>query len=253
MLAVTTSASADAPLETFARTLADRFKIPFVDREGKPLASLLVQAPRLLVVGKDGVTLWDERGKLRWSPGLAALRVKRFDAGARDDMLVRWAEFQPGDEVLDCTLGIAQDAWVAARAIGPTGRVVGLEASLALHAVVALGIERHPRSGTMAPIQARHAEAGAFLRSLRPRAFDVVLFDPMFERARPASGDFDTLRRFADYAPLTPAMVEQAQRVARRWVLIKASRYSKDLSKLGLRPLPGPRTATVVWARLEPR
>jgi hypothetical protein len=37
--------------------------------------------------------------------------------------------------------------------------------------------------------------------------------------------------------------------VARRWVVIKGSRHSEDLKKLGLTPEPGSRYAEVVWAR----
>ena len=70
------------------------------------------------------------------------------------------------------------------------------------------------------------------------------------ERTRPSSGSFEALRRFADYSPLTRPMVDRARSVARRAVIIKGARYSKDLSKLGLTPLPAPGHATVQWARV---
>jgi len=49
-------------------------------------------------------------------------------------------------------------------------------------------------------------------------AFDVVLFDPMFERQRKSSVAFETLRRHADYAPLTRETVMEANAwPAGRW------------------------------------
>jgi hypothetical protein len=45
-------------------------------------------------------------------------------------------------------------------------------------------------------------------------------------------------------------MLAEAQRVARRAVVIKGSRYSSDFKKLGLQAEPARPNATVLWARL---
>ncbi len=207
-------------------------------------------AEAFLVFDSEGVVLRHGEGALRFTPGMAHLRVKRISAGEQDDFLLRFSELRPADAVLDCTLGLAGDALVAARAVGEQGRVVGLEKSLAIYAVVSEGLAAHAYAPGSCRIEPVHADAAAYLGQLPPASFDVVLFDPMFERPRRASPTFELLRRFADYAPLTPEMLESARRVARRWVVVKGSRYSTDLKKLGLRPEAPPRHATVVWARV---
>jgi hypothetical protein len=60
------------------------------------------------------------------------------------------------------------------------------------------------------------------------------------------------LRRFADHVPLTLEVLEQGRRVARRWVVVKGSKYSDELRKLGLSPEPGSRYTEVVWGRAHP-
>jgi 16S rRNA (guanine1516-N2)-methyltransferase len=226
-----------------ARAAATRWGVPFARRE--PFERLWPRFEALLVFGRDGVTLWDREGRLRWSPGIAALRLQRIEAGALDDTFLRVTELRSGESILDCTLGLGQDALVAAHAVGPKGRVVGLEKSLPLYAVVSEGIRGHPLGRRIEPV---HADAAQWLATQARGAFDVVFFDPMFTRTRGSSGDFATLRRFADHSPLTGTMLEHARRVARRAVVVKGARYSQDLSKLGLRPQLSRRFASVDWA-----
>jgi 16S rRNA (guanine1516-N2)-methyltransferase len=242
-LAVSVSGKGDAALEAGAREMALSWRVPYLPRRRKEAVKrLLEQAEALLVLGRNGWTLRDRQGVLRWSLGMAALRIGRIDAGGTDDTLVRVADLRAGDHVLDATLGLGQDALVASRMVGSSGRIVGWEKSLALFALVSAGMAS---GGALAErIEVQHQDAATALRKLGARTFDIVLFDPMFERMRPA------LRRFADHAPLTQEMIAEAQRVARRSVVVKGARYSRDLAKLGLEPLPASRFATVLWARL---
>jgi hypothetical protein len=95
------------------------------------------------------------------------------------------------------------------------------------------------------------ADAGEWLRSCPDQSFDRVLFDPMFGRPRKSQPSFAALRRHADPAPLTAQVLDEARRVARKAVVVKGARYSTDLKKLGLQPLPHTRYADVDWARIE--
>ena len=251
-LAVTTS-DRDAPeLARLAQRAAEEVGVPYLERTHKrSLASMLADtADALIVMEASAVCLVDARGSLRFSPGLAHLRVKQLDAGVHEDMLLRVSGLSQGERVLDCTLGLGVDAQVAARLVGPSGALIALEKSPALYLLARHGLERLPRHPLACPIQAVHVDASEYLRALPSGAFDVVLFDPMFERPRKSSVAFETLRRHADYAPLTGQTVAEAQRVARRVVVIKGSRYSSDFKKLGLRAEPARPNATVLWARL---
>jgi hypothetical protein len=248
-----TTSDRDAPeLAQRAMRAAAEVGVPYLERTHKrSLASMLADtADALIVLEASAVSLVDTRGSLRFSPGLAHLRVKQWDAGVREDMLLRVAGLSEGERVLDCTLGLGADAQVAARLVGPSGALTALEKSPALYLLVRHGLETLPRRPSACAIQAVHADASEYLRALPAGAFDVVLFDPMFERQRKSSVAFETLRRHADYAPLTRETVAEAQRVARRAVVIKGSRYSSDFKKLGLRAEPARPNATVLWARL---
>jgi 16S rRNA (guanine1516-N2)-methyltransferase len=250
-LAVTISASGDHKQLTRAAAAASRWSLPLIPRRRKaPLEPMLAHtASAFLVFGGDGIALWDAQGSLRFTPGMARLRVKRLDAGADEDLLVRLAELRAGDSVLDCTLGLGADAIVAARAVGPSGRVLGVEKSTALAALVAEGLRDYQLGPRSCAIDVHCGDSLELLRAQPDASFDVVVFDPMFEKPRRSSPAFDMLRRFADYTELTSVALEQARRVARRWVLVKGARYTQDLKKLGLTPETGSRTATVAWAR----
>ncbi len=235
-----------------ARAAAESWGLPFVGRPKRESREDLLggRADSLIVFLRRGVELLDPEGKFQWSPGLALLRTKTIDAGGGDTLL-HIAQLQPGEAILDCTLGLAQDALVAARAVGPQGRVVGLENSLALYAVVSEGLrdfDPGPRSCRIEPL---HAEALAYLRGCEDGSFDRVLFDPMFGRPTRAQPSFDMLRRHADYSPLTPQMLEEAKRVARRAVVVKSSRISSDLTRLGLQRVQHTRYSDVAWARID--
>lgn len=252
-LAVTTANKPHPGDEAAARAFAISEGLAFAPRRHKEsLETLLARYPRVLVHARNGLTLWTHTGSLLWSPGVAQLRLKRFEAGARDDLMLRHAEIRPGDSVLDATLGQAQDALVAARAAGPTGSVLGIENSLPLYLLAREGLRRFDVGEGSAPLELRRGRSGDVLASLPSGSVDVVLWDPMFERPRKAQPGFEVLREVADPSPLTPELLAESRRVARRWVLVKASRYSTDLRKLGLLPLPAPGAATVVWGRAAP-
>jgi len=252
-LAVTTSGHCREEAIAQARAAAHSWGLPYLQRRRKaPIAPLLERADALLVFGSEEVILCDAGGALRFSPGMARLRIKRLDAGIIEDSLVRIAQFAPGESVLDCTLGLAADALVAARAVGPSGRVVGLEKSLPLFALISSGLRTHDAGTRSCRVEAHLADAAEFLARQPARSFDCVLFDPMFARPRRSSAAFETLRRYADPSPLTPEMLTEARRVATRAVVVKGARFSQDLRKLNLLPEPASPSATVLWARVGP-
>jgi 16S rRNA (guanine1516-N2)-methyltransferase len=251
-VAVTTRAKPSPGDVAAAAAAAARWGVRLLARPGQgPVSGLLSEAETLLVVERTGVSLWDKEGSARWAQGLAALRLRALDAGGQGEALVRVARLAAGEHVLDCTLGLAQDARVAARLVGPRGRVVGLEASLPLAMFAAEGLRTEAPEHRSASIEVRHAEWGTVLGRLAPGSFDVVLFDPMFSRERGAQPSFALLRRWACRAPLDAGALSLARRVARRAVLVKAPRYGRELKALGLKPEPSSRSAPVVWACLE--
>jgi 16S rRNA (guanine1516-N2)-methyltransferase len=251
-LRVTVSGQPEDAVREEARAFAQRLGVPFVDRRPKAPLHRLLETPAdvLLVFEREHVALWDSRGTFRWSPGMAALRLLALSRGEPDN-LVWAAQLRPGDEVLDCTLGLGQDALIASRAVGPSGRVRALEKSLPLLAVTDAGLRRLGRLPGACEIEVAHEDAAVALQGAPSRSVDVVLFDPMFGKPKKAQPSFEMLRRHAEHAPLTAQTLQAAARVARRSVVVKGARYSDDLRRLGLSPLPTSRYSALCWARVD--
>lgn len=250
-LAVTTTGKAPGRHADLARAKAEAWGLPFLERPLKsPIEKLLEVAEALLVLGGAGWALADASGSCAFSPGLATVRLKRLDKGEQaQDVIVRLGELRPGDVVVDGTVGLAADALVCARAVGPTGRVLGAEASLPIWALVSEGLAPDARS---AHIEVRRASALELLRGLPGGSADVVCLDPMFDRPSKAAPGFAVLRRYAVHAPLDAETLAEARRVARRWVLVKAGRYGQEFERLGLREERLVRGSPVRWARVPP-
>ncbi len=251
-LAVTVSTQVDPVHVAQAKQLARQWGLPFVMRPRKTGLDVLLNtaAESFLVLGSDGWTLRDREGTLQWSPNMAWLRIKRIDNGERDDHLVRLCELKQGDHVLDCTLGLAQDALVCSRVVGPSGRVVGVEHAVPLWILASQGLAAWDIGNHSARVTTLLGDSADLLETLDDQSFDCVLFDPMFEKPKKSSPGFEVLRRYATDAPLSSHMLAQARRVARRWVVVKSARYTPALKNLGLTPEPTSRYSSIVWARV---
>ncbi|MGQ0508536.1 MAG: class I SAM-dependent methyltransferase [Myxococcaceae bacterium] len=235
-----------------AQALASRLSVPFVPYEPTVVVEQLLQrAAAVLRVRGDGVELIDAQGATRWTPGMADLRIRRLEQGVdQPDGILVAGEIREGDRVLDCTLGLAQDAWVLAHAVGKRGRVVGLEKSLPLYALSSEGLRTQDAVSSRALIECIHTDAFTYLTSQPTGTFDVVYFDPMFSKSALAQSGFSLLRRHAAHAPPPPELLKEAARVARRWVVVKAAPNTGDLHRLGLSPLPFRRHADLRFGRL---
>lgn len=249
-LMVTVSSSGGGVLLRQARDAAARWGLPFYERKKNAGLESIVGhlAQAFLVLGGDGWTLRDPTVALRFTPGMAALRIKRIEAGyPLDDHLLKLTELTAGDTVLDGTLGLGADALVCAHVVGPRGQIIGIESSLPIFALVSEGVKPLKLS-----LQVRHGDARELMASMASRSVDCVVLDPMFDAPKKASPHFELLRKFADHRPLDLETLAQARRVARRWVVVKGGRYSQEFQRLGLKPTFTSRFKSTVWARVEP-
>ena len=183
----------------------------------------------VIVLEKDGPRIHSEYGTFAYNPGMAEIRVQQLLRGAPDH-LVQALELRSGARVLDCTLGLASDAAVAACVVGPTGRVVGLEASLLLHFAVQYGLAHYEcktplLTAALRRVEAVHAVAGEYLAACAADSFDVVYFDPMFRHPVQGSKAMEALRPLALEEPLDRTTVELALKVAPRVVIKERSEY----------------------------
>ena len=215
-----------------AQAMAKALGVAYYDRpHNKVLEEYMAEQglAAVLVLEKDGPRVHSAYGTFAYHPSMAAIRVQQLLRGGQDH-LVAALELTPGKRVLDCTLGLASDAAVAACVVGTTGEVVGLEASKLLHFVVTEGLSRYETkapllNAALRRIKTVHAEAEDYLASCAPDSFDVVYFDPMFRHPVQGSKAMEALRPLSLEAPLTRATVELALKVAPRVVIKERSEY----------------------------
>ena len=245
---VTTAASGD-PAE--AADLAARFGLRAEERAGRTLAQVLNDAKDLpvLVLAGRRADLHEKGRSFRATAGMAYLRLLRARRG-EPDPLVAAADLKRGETVLDATLGLGNDALLAAQATGTS--VVGLEIHGLLAAFTQAGLTRLPAHGREPgrSVQIVNADHREWLRAQPAGSFDVVLLDPMFRKAGDAGPLFELLRKHASHAPLDERTLREARRVARRGVLVKDASPGDELRRLGLVPKLSRRSAAIAfgWA-----
>ncbi|MGE6515869.1 class I SAM-dependent methyltransferase [Lysinibacillus sphaericus] len=174
-------------------------------------------------------------------PNSAAFRLKRVARGETDPFLEAM-QLITGDSVLDCTLGLAADAMLAAYTVGGAGRVIGTEANPNIAFIVEQGMQTYdtselPLTACMRQIEVVQAEAVTYLRSLPDNAFDVVYMDPMFEEIIEEANNFQALRSAGEHLTLTEEWVSEARRVAKKRVVLKAHFRSEWFETYGFQQL----------------
>ncbi len=225
------NARGSAAIET-AKAMAAQLGVTYVERPHNQVLEAFMAAQGLaavIVLEKDGPRIHSEHGTFAYHPGMAEIRVQQLLRGAPDHLV--WAlDLHPGARVLDCTLGLASDAAVAACVAGSTGRVVGLEASLLLHFAVQHGLAHYEcktplLTAALRRVEAVHAVAAEYLATCAPNSFDVVYFDPMFRHPVQGSKAMEALRPLSLEEPLARSTVELALKVAPRVVIKERSEY----------------------------
>ena len=244
-LAVTTSANPSPFLEAEATAYAEELQAPYVPRFGLTLPDVFATsgAARLLIAGADHLRLRDRATGTEYffHPNLFQVRASNVLRGAPDHFLEA-TQLAPGGSLLDCTLGFASEASLAALVAGDTGSVTGLESVPELALVTRVGVRRfvlHSETLTTAlrRVQVVTADSADYLPRCADSSVEVVYFDPFFEhRLSGSEVSVSPLFLFGNPAPLSAKTVAEARRVARRRVVIKHPRDE---------PLPEPIQAWV--------
>ncbi|QQK76303.1 class I SAM-dependent methyltransferase [Salicibibacter cibarius] len=230
---VTTSRYPTPEMQTRAWQLAKRFRCPYETRFRKTMTAFLQKAETVYMVGKDGRDrLYEGNGNqpLFFHPSMAKIRVQRLMAGEVDS-LISVAGLRSGDAFLDMTLGFGADSIVASYAVTTAGCVTAVEKSPYIAEVMARGLHCYQEdvealNEAMRRISVVQNDHHAYLRSMPANSFDVVYFDPMFTHTHSHSAHIEPLRAFADAGTLHEAVLEEAKKVAKRAVVLKAERDS---------------------------
>jgi len=249
--AVTCNKNGNRKLTSQAEAWADFLQVPYVERyENGPLDLMLsdFQLDALLIASKNGPLLYSGEGMLFYHPGLGKIRWQRVVQRKENDNFLTALQACPGQKVLDCTVGLAADALLASHAVGETGCVIGLEASLPLWFLTSRGVASYKYKEKeliqdLQRIRIIHAEASDYLKRLPASSFDVVYFDPMFRRPVRKSSEMVPLRPVAFNEPLPLSTVELALKAAPR-VVIK-ERSVEILREYGCQEFIGSRYSAV--------
>jgi len=236
---VTTTSDPYNHTEQRAIRLAEELHLEFVARSGRSLTKLLKSAGKtaVLVIGNEEIRYYPVEGTVHFfHPSMAMVRIKRLLAGQQDAML-KIACVKDGDQILDCTMGLASDTIVFAYAVGDHGKVTAIESELIPFVLAREGLSTYSSdlpqlNSAMRRIRTIQAEHLNYLRQLPDHSVDIVYFDPMFRRS--ASGNaIEPLRVIANHGALSKEAIDQAKRVARRAVVLKEHNRSGEFERLG--------------------
>ncbi|MBP2649351.1 MAG: hypothetical protein H6Q74_176 [Firmicutes bacterium] len=256
-LVVTTIYKPSASIEQSASELAQKLAAPLVKREKNSLETISndYATANILVVTKTGPVVHTPDGQYFFHINMAELRINNLINGKHDHMVAALG-ITAGDRVLDCTLGLGSDAIVVSYVVGKTGLVVGMETTPLIATVTALGLQQYNASSievtsAMRRITVETADYNDYLDLLPDNSFDVVYFDPMFRIPVYSSSNLKPLRTLADHRPLSLAAVTKARRVARRRVVVKETKNSKEFARLGMTTVLGGKYSRVHYGVLE--
>lgn len=238
---IITTGEAEAPtLVERARSLAQETGCRYVAREGRSLKRLaqMTGAEHVLVVLEGRVRLGGPgRSVMEFHPSMGFIRLKRVLNGNSDPMLEA-ARMEEGDSVLDCTAGLGADSLVFSVKGGKSGSITALESSFPLYVFLKEGLRTYESNmqvcnDAMRRIDVKHAHHRDYLKTLPDKSVDIVYFDPMFREPMNESASINPLRSYANNEALDEQSVREAVRVARKTVVLKEKRGSKEFSRLG--------------------
>lgn len=254
---VTTGHKSNSDLTALAKELSAQLKAPYLERGRQNLDELFALGYDLILsVTRKGLILTGSQGEHFFHPSMAKVRIKSLVNGNPDQMIDAMS-LSSGDAVLDCTLGLGADAMVASYYTGPKGRVVGLEKVQVLALILKEGLKRYPEEEhlkeAMNRIEVVNSDYLEFLLTCADNSFDVVYFDPMFRMPQEKTSAFVPMRQVADSNPLNPEAVREALRVARKRVVLKERRQSKEFSRLGFGQILGGKYSPVAYGVIDVR
>lgn len=237
---VTTAGRPDEQSIEIANELCEELGYEFEERKKRSIKKISEQCnANVIVAGKNRYEYYPKgtTNPFFFHPNSAAYRLKRIARGESEPFLEA-CKLQKGDTFLDCTLGIGSDAIVAAFVVGKTGKVIGLEADKNVAYIVRTGMKQYdmselPLTECMRTIEVIHHEAVEFLKKQEDASFDVVYMDPMFEEVIEESNNFEPLRNAGSSIALSEEWVNEAYRVAKNRVVLKAHFQSQLFERFG--------------------
>ena len=233
---VTTDRKPSFELVEDAKRLSEKLGTLYVKRRHKTIEEIKREfGKNVLVVKRDfNIVVYTLSGRrLFFHPGLFKIRLLNYLRTGHEAMIDAM-NLREGDNVLDCNLGLGQDALLSA--FVSKREVVGVEKDPVIAEMVRRGLRTYVPKGKL------KVAAGAFkrivivvgdnyeyLRKQGDKSFDIVYFSPMFINPKWHCDVMAPMREVAVKDFLTSELLEEAERVARKRVVIKINKGVKDL------------------------
>jgi 16S rRNA G966 N2-methylase RsmD len=241
---VTTPQSIDSVNEIMAEFINES-QLEYVPRRSSSVEKLAREhdADGVIVWETEGPILYVENEKLFFHPSMAKVRIAEYRKKGREDLLIQACQMNQGDSFLDCTLGMGADAIVAAY-FSETGKITGLEYQRAVAQVIGWGMKLY--QGNMPwlnqainRVKVINCDHKVFLRQQTDQSYDIVYFDPMFNKPLWRSQPLSPLRKLANHDPLDKDTIQEACRVARKRVVLKTLLSGEEIERLGFQKIKG--------------
>lgn len=237
---VTTAGKTNTENIQVAKNIATELGIRYVERKKKSIEKLqLEQQVDVLVAGKERLEFfaYGTINPFFFHPNSAAFRLKRILKNEREPFLEATGLIA-GDKFLDTTAGLCSDSLIASHVVGEEGKVTAVEKDKMIAYIIDRGLKVYQPNfdelkKAMRRIQVVHNDSVDYLSALKDNSFDVVYIDPMFEEEITESNNFQTLREIGVTGTLYTEWVEQAKRVAKRRVVLKAHFRSPMFDEYG--------------------
>ncbi|MFJ7826390.1 class I SAM-dependent methyltransferase [Psychrobacillus sp. NPDC096623] len=237
---VTTAGRTNKEFILKAKEISINLNLPYYERQKKSVLTIQnEQQSNVLVVSKERLELYKygSTSPFFFHPNSAAFRIKRLLNGEQDSFLES-VRLEKGNRFLDTTAGLCSDSIIASYAVGNTGVVHACEKEPMIAYVVDEGLRNYETNNevlltSMRHIHLIHQNAVDYMKTVASNFYDVVYLDPMFEEVIEESSNFQALRELGDHDSLSDEWVEEAKRLARKRVVLKAHFRSNLFDKFG--------------------
>lgn len=227
---ITTSLRENEELIARSQALALDLGADYQPRCKLSLAKCLERFGPFYLLYKDRLSFINANAsELTFHPDTAALRIK-----APHDALVSLLGKSP-KTILDTTMGLASDSLVMA-AVG--NQVTALESQDVIFQVVSRGLDSYQTDDkqlekAMRSIKAIKSDSLSFLKAQADNSFDIIYADPMFSETIKESENLEAIKPLANGSRLTEEWLNEAKRVAREKIIIKAHFRDTVFEELG--------------------
>lgn len=227
---ITTSLRENEELIARAQALALDLGADYQPRSKLSLAKCLERFGPFYLLYKDRLSFINaDASELTFHPDTAALRIK-----APHDALVSLLGKSP-KTILDTTMGLASDSLVMAAA---GNQVTALESQEVIFQVVSRGLASYQTDDkqlekAMRSIKAIRSDSLSFLKAQADNSFDIIYADPMFSETIKESENLEAIKPLANGSRLTEEWLNEAKRVAREKIIIKAHFRDTVFKELG--------------------